>query len=115
MENTQFGELRPVTNSVVFRYAVEFESGYYAENQPNYEWSYTRDINSAKLYKTIKGADERGRQSGGKYRIIKVVSKSELAIAQGNWTSLAEQKAQRRAARGPAEAITLAALVAKKP
>jgi hypothetical protein len=33
--------------------------GYYAEKQPNYEWSFTEDINKAKLYKTKGGAKER--------------------------------------------------------
>jgi len=47
-------------------YVVHFEGlGYYAEQQPNYSWSFTDDITKAKLYKTVKGA--RGRAEYPKY------------------------------------------------
>jgi len=53
------------------RYAVYFEGkcdwygtkteveikGYYAQSQPNYDWSFTEDKNKAKLWKTEKGAN----------------------------------------------------------
>lgn len=38
------------------KYIVYFEDkGYYANNQPNYEWSFTDDVNKAKRYKTKTG------------------------------------------------------------
>lgn len=33
--------------------------GFYAAKQPNYEWSFTENIEEAMLYKTKKGALER--------------------------------------------------------
>lgn len=40
-------------------YIVHFKDlGYYAEKQPNYAWSFTDDIQLAKRYKTIKGANK---------------------------------------------------------
>jgi len=42
------------------RYVLHFEGlGYYAARQPNYEWSFTKDINLAKFYKTTKGIIDR--------------------------------------------------------
>jgi len=44
------------------KYVVWFEShGYYAQNQPNYEWSFTNDISKALYYKTRKHAHGRTR------------------------------------------------------
>lgn len=40
-------------------YLVKFDLGYYADHQPNYEWSYTDDPTLAKRYKTRKAANER--------------------------------------------------------
>jgi len=64
------------------RYAVYFEGkcdwygtkpeveikGYYAQSQPNYEWSFTEDKNKAKLWKTEKGANAQIRQKQCAYR-----------------------------------------------
>lgn len=45
-------------NSV--KYAAYFEGlGYYAEKQPEYEWSFTNSIENAKLYVREKSAKER--------------------------------------------------------
>jgi len=33
--------------------------GYYSQKQPNYDWSFTEDINKAKLWKTKKGAQDK--------------------------------------------------------
>lgn len=42
------------------RYLVHFDGlGYYAAKQPNYEWSFTHDMNEAQMYKTIKKAQDR--------------------------------------------------------
>jgi hypothetical protein len=41
-------------------YLVRFDRGYYAESQPNYEWSFTDNPMLAKQYKKAKGAKERG-------------------------------------------------------
>jgi hypothetical protein len=38
---------------------IEVIDGYYAESQPNYEWSFTTDIKKAKKYKTMKGVDDK--------------------------------------------------------
>lgn len=57
------------------KYAVYFEGkcdwyghgpeveikGYYARLQPNYDWSFTDDVNNAKLWKTEKGANNKIR------------------------------------------------------
>ena len=40
-------------------YAVKFNQGFYAKKQPNFSWSFTKDINDAKLYKTKSGAVDR--------------------------------------------------------
>ena len=40
-------------------YVVKFDEGYYSNEQPNYEWSFTDDIIKAKLYKTLYHANER--------------------------------------------------------
>ena len=39
----------------------EYIKGYFAETQPYYEldWIFTEDINKAKIYKTLKNAEER--------------------------------------------------------
>jgi hypothetical protein len=56
---------------MIKRYAVYFEgncdwhgtkpeveiTGYYAQSQPNYDWSFTSDLNEAKLWKTKRGAN----------------------------------------------------------
>ena len=56
------------------RYTVHFEGkykcnftnepeveikGYYSQKQPDYHWSFTEDINKAKLWKTKKGAQDK--------------------------------------------------------
>lgn len=46
------------TKQIVF--LVKFDLGYYANKQPNYEWSYTEDPFLANQYKTEKAAHERG-------------------------------------------------------
>ena len=40
-------------------------NGYYAEKQPNYKWSFTDDINNAKVYKTLNGAEKRVKHASG--------------------------------------------------
>lgn len=58
-------------------FVVEFD-GFYAEKQPNYDWSFTYNVEDAKLYKTLKAANERGewglklKKYGKKYRLVKV-------------------------------------------
>ena len=47
-----------MTKSTV--YLVKFDLGYYADKQPNYEWSYTDDPLLAKRFKTMTKAEERG-------------------------------------------------------
>lgn len=42
-------------------FAVKFDKGYYAQRQPNYDWSFTDDIQKAKLYKKFDEADARGK------------------------------------------------------
>ena len=42
------------------RYLAHFDGqGYYAEKQPNYEWSFTDDVNKALWYKTAEKAQDR--------------------------------------------------------
>ena len=42
------------------RYSAYFVGkGFYADHQPNYEWSFTDDLNQSKKYKTIKGVLDR--------------------------------------------------------
>ena len=49
-------------------YVVYFEGcGYYAKNQPNYEWSYTMIVLEANDYKTRDGALERIRLGSSVY------------------------------------------------
>lgn len=46
--------------------------GYYAQSQPNYEWSFTDDINKAKLWKTEKAAEKKiDHQKICSYRTLK--------------------------------------------
>jgi hypothetical protein len=40
-------------------------NGYYAEKQPNYRWSFTDDINKAKVYKTLNAAEKRVKHASG--------------------------------------------------
>jgi hypothetical protein len=50
-----------------FFYLVYFPNlGYYSDYQPNYEWSFTKDIKNAKLYRSLDFAEAR------------IVSNSEL-------------------------------------
>lgn len=45
---------------MITAYVVHFDPlGYYAENQPRYEWSFTNDIDKAKTYLTESAALER--------------------------------------------------------
>lgn len=39
-------------------YIVEFPDGWYAEKQPKYHWSFTKNMNDAKVYKTLRGAEK---------------------------------------------------------
>ena len=52
-----------MNNQVV--YLVKFDSGYYAQKQPHYEWSYTDDPAQACQYKTLAKATERGEWGVG--------------------------------------------------
>ncbi len=68
------------------KYAVHFEGtwdrygtmspvqikGYYADKQPNYEWSFTEDITKAKIWSTEKGAKQKIKhQRECSYRTLK--------------------------------------------
>lgn len=45
-------------------YVIKFQNlGYYAAKQPEYEWSFTFDINLAKLWKTKSAAVRKGRHA----------------------------------------------------
>jgi len=45
-------------------FVVRFEEiGYYAEEQPDYGWSFTHDIMEAKQYKTYNGANNHVRRA----------------------------------------------------
>lgn len=46
-------------------FLVKFNRGYYAEKQPNYEWSFTDDPLLAKQYKSMKTAKERAEWGDG--------------------------------------------------
>ena len=46
-------------------FLVKFDRGYYAEKQPNYEWSFTDDPLLAKQYKSFKTANERAEWGDG--------------------------------------------------
>lgn len=41
-------------------YLTKFDLGFYAKKQPNYEWSYTDELELAARYKSKKAAKERG-------------------------------------------------------
>ena len=46
--------------TTTYAYVVHFEPvGYYAKNQPHYEWAFTEDINKALVYVTKEAAIER--------------------------------------------------------
>jgi hypothetical protein len=48
-------------------FVVNFNKGYYSKKQPNYDWSFTKDINEALQYKTELAARQRladGQQLG---------------------------------------------------
>jgi len=49
-------------------YVVRFDLGYYAENQPNYDWVYTDDVYLAAKYKTKDHAIAHGNYGVGAYR-----------------------------------------------
>ena len=39
--------------------------GYYAESQPHYKWSFTEDINKAKVWKTLNGVNNKIKHAKG--------------------------------------------------
>ena len=46
------------------KYVVFFEGkGFYADNQPNYFWSYTQDLSKAKKYNSLRGASIRAKNA----------------------------------------------------
>lgn len=49
-----------MTKSNTVEYVVKFgDAGYYAAKQPNYNWSFTANLNEAARYKTERGAKSR--------------------------------------------------------
>jgi hypothetical protein len=40
-------------------YVVKFKDGFYAKNQPHYNWSFTDDVKKAMIYKSIRNARKR--------------------------------------------------------
>lgn len=63
-------------------YCVFFEEhGYYAKDQPTYEWCFTDDPEKANVYRSLGGAFERGEDgfglSYGKYEIHEFVISME--------------------------------------
>ena len=42
-------------------YLVKFDRGYYANKQPEYNWTFTDDPYLAKTYKTFEQAENRGK------------------------------------------------------
>ena len=67
-------------------YVVKFKDGYYAKNQPNFEWSFTNDIEKANVYTRASAAQalvERGISViGGEYK-TGVVKEIQVIIAEG--------------------------------
>ena len=39
--------------------------GYYAESQPHYKWSFTEDIDKAKVWKTLNGVNNKIKHAKG--------------------------------------------------
>jgi len=66
---TQKNNLHTSTSSVYRGYIVSFGNSYYSEKQPNYEWSFTQNINEAKIYKSKRNAEDLVRHAieCGKY------------------------------------------------
>lgn len=64
-------KLLPVGDKLRYALFID-ERGYYAKNQPNYEWSYTDDISKAKLYKTAQKAINLATDNGKAGKIVPV-------------------------------------------
>jgi hypothetical protein len=89
------------------RYAVLIEGdftslpAYYADKQPKYEWSFTKNFTEAKLYKTKEGAEERilhaeqlqGNLTGKlieirikqEFEFVGEVDRTTLPLPKGEW------------------------------
>lgn len=76
-------------------YCVWFKDhGYYAKNQPTYEWCFTPDKEKANVYQTLDGAYARGEYSSkyGDYEIHEFVVSIEFVRTHGMSTALTDRE-----------------------
>jgi hypothetical protein len=71
-----------------FSYIVLYENGYYADKQPNYEWSFTDNMLLAKHYKTFNTASKRAMYILKHYPLISIQKVCTITDTKNEYTSV---------------------------
>ncbi len=71
-------------------YVVKFRDGYYANRQPNYKWSFVKDVSDALRYKTLNNAVKRSKACKSNYGLGEIVKVGNDNSVLDNYDTLEE-------------------------